>query len=184
MRAKAVRRKAFAWTAMAFAAVFYVIGLFVAVGDENDGFAVGLAMATMAFFFWTLAWDSTYRYTATHVSTTHFLVTTTVAWRDVTCIDNTAGLALELRDGTTLGSVSYGDSLIGAVTGNMTHRRAQSILRDAHQAATRPTDRRHRRPSGLVPRHSGFEWRRGLVAAAVIYSPILAVGALKALPLR
>ncbi|MFD4316796.1 hypothetical protein [Streptomyces sp. NPDC058548] len=171
MRAKAVRRKAFAWTTMAFAAAFYAFGLSVAGGEENDGFAVALTMATVAFFFWTLAWDSTYRYTATHVSTTHFLVTTTVAWRDVALIDSTTGLTLQLRDGTTLGSISYGGSLLGTFTGNITHRRARSILQDAHHAA-----RRQPGSSGPVPRHHDFEWRRGLVTAVVIYSPILAAG--------
>ncbi|MFI0929447.1 hypothetical protein ACH4TP_36850 [Streptomyces sp. NPDC021012] len=176
MRPKAVRRKTFAWTSMAFGAGFYAIGLFVALADENDGFGVGLAMATTALFLWTLGWDSTYRYTATHVSTTHFLISTAVAWQDVTRIDSTAGLALHLRDGTTLGSISYGDSVIGAVTGNITHRRAQTILRAAHHTATHPTDRRS--PPGPVPRHHGFAWRRGLVAAAVIYSPMLAASTL------
>lgn len=161
---------------MAFTVAFYVGGLLVALGDEHGGFGVGLVLATTALFLWAIGWDSTYRYTATHVSTTHFLVTTTVAWRDVAHVDSAAGLALRLRDGTTLGSVAYGDSLLGAFTGYVTHRGAQRILDDAHHATAR-------RPSGPVPRHHGFAWRRGLVAAAVIYSPILAIGALKTSPL-
>ncbi|MEU3480106.1 hypothetical protein ACI2LO_09440 [Streptomyces sp. NPDC033754] len=180
MHTKAVRRRTFAWTAMAFAVAFYASGLLVALGDEHGGFGVGLVLATMALFLWAIGWDSTYRYTATHVSTTHFLVTTTVAWRDVAHVDSAAGLALQLRDGTPLGSVAYGDSLLGAFTGYVTHRGAQRILDDAHHATTRPTGRR---PSGPVPRHHGFAWRRGPAAAAVIYSPILAIEALKTLPL-
>ncbi|MFD0074416.1 hypothetical protein ACFVIY_18470 [Streptomyces sp. NPDC127166] len=175
MHPTAVRRRIYAWPSMITAAAFYAAALSLETTQGDDGFRVGLALASFALFFWTIGWDSTYRYTTTHVSTTHFLLTSTVAWQDVSAVETDGGLYLALRDGQSLSSIAYGGSLLGTFTGYRTHQAPGTVLSDAHRAATRTSGRRASDPVRI---HRTLAWRRGLLATALTYTPVLTVAAL------
>ncbi|MFC8278305.1 hypothetical protein ACFUJR_38465 [Streptomyces sp. NPDC057271] len=156
---------------MAAAAVFYVLAMALAA-FEQDEFAPALVVAAFTLFFWLMGWNSAIRFTATHLFLTNVLVTSTVAWKDVAGVTVDDGLSIRLRDGRTLGSIAFGGSLIGAFTKYPTHQRARRILSEAHRSALL-----NGRGTGPVHLHTSLDWRRPLVAAAVLYVPLLIIRA-------
>ncbi len=165
---KVVRRPLFTWLPVTAGAASYACALWVPLARPQDESAPSLAIVTCAYFFWVLGWNSAIRYTATHLSITNLLVTSTVTWQDVAQVSLDEGLHIELRDGREVGSIAFGDSLIGAFTGYATHRRAYKLLRDAHGRAVQ---------GGVSERavhlRLSVEWRRPLAAAAAFYGPVL-----------
>jgi hypothetical protein len=98
--------------------------------------AFGAFVVTLVItFLWALGWHSAIRFTPTRVSVTKFLVTTSVAWADVTAVTIGYGLAIQLRDDSALKSVQFGGSLIGEFTRYPSYRPAASILRGALKLA-------------------------------------------------
>jgi hypothetical protein len=122
-------------------------------------------------FFWTLGWQSAIWFTATHVSVTNAVFTTTVAWADVTDVSIGDGLTIHLRDGKELGAIQFGGSLIGALTGYPTHQRARRMLQAAMKLAPHEATVR----TGPVQIATSVTWRPPLIAAAVVYASFLIV---------
>ncbi|MFJ9177111.1 hypothetical protein [Streptomyces sp. NPDC102360] len=175
MSNKTIRRPLFTWFPVTAGGVFYASAVGVAALMPQAGCAPPLLVTAMALFFWALGWNSTVRITPTHVSITNVVVTTTVAWRDVEQVTMDDGIGIHLRDGHEIGSIAFGGSLIGVFTRYPSHRRAYRLLQDAHRGAGR--GRRPRRAGDVELQHS-VDWRRLLVAAAVLYTPLLIVFAI------
>ncbi len=171
VRTEVVRRLSFTWFPMAAAVVFYAIAMALAA-FEQDEFAPAMVVAAFTLFFWLMGWNSAIRFTTTHLSLTNVLVTSKVAWKDVAGVTVDDGLSIQLRDGRTLGSIAFGGSLIGAFTKYPTHQRARRILSEAHLNAVHEG-----RDTGPVHLRSSLEWRRPLVAAVVLYVPLLVIRA-------
>jgi hypothetical protein len=129
-----------------------------------SAFFVALAIT----FLWTLAWHSAIRFTPTRVSVTNFLVTTSVAWADVTAVTISYGLAIQLRDGIVLKPVQFGGSVIGEFTKYPSYRPAVSILQDALELAGQETT-----STGPVQTVRSVSWRAPLLTAAVTYASLL-----------
>jgi hypothetical protein len=68
---------------------------------------LGLMGTVFVTLFWVLGWQTAIRFTDTHVSTTNFFSTATVAWSDVTDVTMTNGLSIRLRDGEELGNLQF-----------------------------------------------------------------------------
>ncbi|NML53920.1 hypothetical protein HHL19_32135 [Streptomyces sp. R302] len=156
---------------MTAAVVFYAIAMALAA-FEQDEFAPSLVVAAFTLFFWLMGWNSAIRFTATRLSLTNVLVTSTVAWKDVAGVTADDGLSIRLRDGRILRSIAFGGSLIGAFTKYPTHQRARRILSEAHRDALRDGS-----GAGPVRLHASLDWRRPLVAAAVLSIPLLVIRA-------
>lgn len=167
---KVVRRPLFTWFPVTAGVASYAFALWALIWRPEDGSSPALVFATAALFFWALGWDSAIRFTATHLSITNILVTSTVRWHDVARVELADGLHIELRDGREMGSIAFGGSLIGAFTGYPTHRRAHRLLREAHLKALQ------RGPGESDVRlRLSVEWRRPVAAAAAVYVPVLVV---------
>src|SRR5262249_36186487 len=119
-----------------------------------------------------LGWDSAIRSTADRLSVTNFLLTSTVEWTDVDQVTVENGLAITLRDGRTIGSIAFGSSLLGTLTGYRTHQRAFQLVRDTHLAALRV---RGGKGVGQVQLQRSFEWKRLLCAFVAVYGPLLII---------
>jgi hypothetical protein len=138
---------------------------------------LGLMGTVFVTLFWVLGWQTAIRFTDTHVSTTNFFSTATVAWSDVTDVTMTNGLSIRLRDGEELGNLQFGGSLIGDLTGYPTHRRAWRILHAAWQQA-QPQDAEGRykarsRSMAEVPVLTSMAWRQTVTAAVLIYASFM-----------
>ncbi|SDL03055.1 hypothetical protein [Streptomyces indicus] len=174
MRANVVRRPLFTWIGLTPAVGFYACAIYVAAFLPEDGYAPPLAIAAFTFFFWLLGWHSAIRFTATHLSVTNIVVTSTVEWSDVRRVIVHDGLGIELRDGRELGSIAFGGSLIGTFSGYPTYQTAYRTLQKARKKA------QHReRHGGPVRVRWSIDWRRQLTAAAAIYGPLLLLLALR-----
>lgn len=173
----AVRRRTFVSLALAMGVGGWLVPLLVFLVDPikvsliwSLALVPSLIFSLMVTFFWTLGWHSAIRYTATHVSVTNALFTTTVAWADVKEVDIDDGLTIHLRDGKELGSIQFGGSLIGALTGYPTHRRARRML----QAALKQAPQQDTAYAGPVQIARSVTWRPPTIAAAVVYASFLA----------
>ncbi|WP_159039566.1 MULTISPECIES: hypothetical protein [unclassified Streptomyces] len=169
------RRPAYWWFSVLAGVAFYGIALVVAspsVGEPTPAFVI----SGVVVFLWALGWDSSFRCTDSHVSSVNLLVTTTVPWADVQKVTLDGALAITLKDGEELGSVAFGGSLLGEMTGYRTHRRAFEELRRTHRKAR--AARRGDPYRGTVRRKVTFAWRRLLCAIAVVYVPLTVVAVL------
>ncbi|MEU6502521.1 hypothetical protein ABZ895_23525 [Streptomyces californicus] len=174
-KVRVFRRPAYWWFSVLAGVAFYGIALVVAspsVGEPAPAFVI----SGVVVFLWALGWDSSFRCTDSHVSSVNLLVTTTVPWADVQKVTLDGALAITLKDGEELGSVAFGGSLLGEMTGYRTHRRAFEELRSTHRKAR--ASRRGDPYRGTVRRKVTFAWRRLLCAIAVVYVPLTVVAVL------
>ncbi|GAA1275361.1 hypothetical protein [Streptomyces aureus] len=174
MQANVVRRQLFTWFSMTAGVGFYACAVGVASFLPDAGYAPPLVIAASTLFFWLLGWHSAIRFTATYVSITNILVTSTVAWQDVAQVTVSDGLCIQLRDGREIGSIAFGGSLIGGFSGYPTYQKACKALRNARKNARHSGKR-----DGPVHLRWSVDWRRQLAAAALIYAPLLIVLAVR-----
>ncbi|MFB7364727.1 hypothetical protein [Streptomyces hydrogenans] len=168
-RPTVLRRRSYTWFPVVSGAGFYVAAIALPL-EHGDGFASAILLTGISYFCWLIGWNSSFRFTRTHVSVTNVLVTTTADWRDVAGVDIEGGLAGLLRDGRSLDSIAFGGSLIGEFTGYRTHRRACRLLRQGWWGAGPG-----RRGKGPVPVRTSVEWRRALAIATALYVPVVLV---------
>ena len=137
------------------------------------GSLAGAAFVMTLFitFFWLMGWQSAIRLTDTHVAVTNVLITRVVVWDDVSGVTIGNGLTIHLRDGKTLGSIQFGGSLIGEITGYPSHRRARTILREALQRAREAGTVR----TGPVQIATSLTWLPPLFVVAAVYTSFLVV---------
>lgn len=171
---RAVRRRAFVCAGLVPAFGFWLFMMVVMIDGPRRAngvadLAFGAFLVTLVItFLWLLGWHSAIRFTPTRVSVTNFLVTTSVAWADVTAVTIGYGLAIHLRDGSALKSVQFGGSLIGGFTKYPSYRPAASLLQDALRLAEHETT-----STGAVRTVRSVSWRAPSLAAAVTYASLL-----------
>jgi hypothetical protein len=172
---RVVRRRAFVCLGLVLAVGFWMLMMGVMIeGPHGINGVADLAfgafvMTLLITFLWALGWHSAIRFTPTRVSVTNFLVTTSVAWADVTAVTIGYGLAIQLRDDSALKSVQFGGSLIGQFTKYPSYRPAASILRGALKLAGQEETTR----TGPVQIARSVSWRAPLLVATAIYASLL-----------
>ena len=164
----ALRRPMFSWFPLAFAAGFWG-GFTVMLATQDEAWVAMPLFALLCAFLWALGWGNALRYSATHVSVTNGIVTSRVAWTDVQRVSGEGGLSIHLADARVLGSVQYGGSLLGEITGYRSYQSAVEALAAAHLHATGG----HRVPPGHVHVEETWWWRPPLLATALFFVSFL-----------
>lgn len=164
-----LRRPLFSCFVLTLAAGFWLAFCIMLVVGRDDVWVGMLIFSPACAFFWALGWGNAVRYTPTHLSITNGLVTSRVAWTDVQRVSGEDGLTIHLADSRVMGSIQYGGSVLGEITGYPTYRSAVEALTAAHLEATGG----RRVPPGYVHVEEHWWWRPPLLATALFLASFL-----------
>ncbi|MEV7802808.1 hypothetical protein AB0O28_07655 [Microbispora sp. NPDC088329] len=101
------------------------------VHNLADVLVFSLIMGESSFVIWLLAWHSKIRATPRSLFVDNFLVVHEIPWQHVKDIALGNGIFVVLDDGTAIGSLQFGGSVLGGITGYPTFRRPLRRLRQA-----------------------------------------------------
>jgi hypothetical protein len=119
-------------TAVGVLGVLVPCGIFagVCLGAPNASDPVGAVIITLfAWFFWLIGWHSAVRMDAAGVVVDNVFGRHAIPWSALEAIEVSGGLTFRLRDGTSVGSLMYGGSLIGQLLGYPYYRRVAARMR-------------------------------------------------------
>lgn len=148
-----------------------------ALAQPARGNAIGaIAISAVLWVLWLLGWWSKVTITRSGVTVDNICVRQFIAWDDLADISYQGGIAFELKDGTKSGTLCYGGSLAGAITG---YRGLQRIRDDILAAR----DRLAASPAGDPEPHHHQRRRRLAVTwwPALIYLALFETAALIAM---
>jgi len=95
-----------------------VIGMAVMVAnDVQDLFAAAIVVSLFAYLFWLVGWHSAVRLGRDGVIVDNLLVRHVIPCEELAEIGVGGGLVFRLRDGQRVGSVMFGESVIGEILG-------------------------------------------------------------------
>jgi hypothetical protein len=119
-----------------------------ALASPSVGNAVGAAVvASVLWVLWLLGWWSKVVIGPDGVTVDNVIVRHVIPWERLRDIRAEGGLTFELTDSTIVGSLSYGGSLAGAITGwrSMRRVREQMLAARSVQAEDAPPPHHERR---------------------------------------
>ncbi|MEZ0077456.1 hypothetical protein [Planotetraspora sp. GP83] len=117
------------------------------VHNLADALVFSLILGGSSFVIWLLAWHSKIRATPDALFVDNFLVVHEVPWPQVKEIVLENGILVVLDDDTVIGSLQFGGSVLGGITGYRTFRRPLRRLQQAlatykHAGTTEACERR------------------------------------------
>ena len=110
------------WPIFAFGNVIHSIG---------DVFIPGIAFGGIAFLIWAISWRSSIRIADEALIVCNVFFVHEIPWTGVRDILQNEGIKIVLDDGEIIGSVQFGGSLLGAMTGYPTYKRPTERLKQA-----------------------------------------------------
>jgi hypothetical protein len=113
-----------------------------------------IGFAAFVYFFWLLGWHSAVRLGRRGMVVDNLLVRHMIPWDSLEFIGVGSGLIIRLRDGTTVGSLMYGGSLLGQLLGYRYTRKVAAKMnaaREELQAAMRSSSTSCQRLPFLLP---------------------------------
>lgn len=116
------------------ALVFPMIFIGDVVHNIGDALFVGLIFGACALVVWSLSWRSSVRVSENGITLCNVFFVHEIPWSAVEKFVLSEGIKIELRDGEFVGSVQFGGSLLGAITGYPTYKRSFERLKEAHKA--------------------------------------------------
>lgn len=120
----------------------------VLVNKTQGIFGGAVIFAAFAYFFWLIGWQSAVRIRSSGIVVDNLLVRHCASWQEISEIQAGNGLEIRLRDGRRLGSLTFGGSIIGLVTGYRYTRAIAAKMRTARDELT-PSETGS--SSGLAP---------------------------------
>ncbi|MBD3142607.1 hypothetical protein [Microbispora bryophytorum] len=96
-----------------------------------DALVFSLILGESSFVIWLLAWHSKIRATPRGLFVDNFLVVHEIPWHHVKDIVLENGILVVLDDDTVIGSLQFGGSVLGGITGYPTFRRPLRRLQQA-----------------------------------------------------
>ena len=123
----------FCLLACAGLAAFFVVACFSKPNDSDPLGAVILSIFT--YFFWLMG-RSSVRMNNEGVIIDSFLIRTRIPWSDLADISVGYGLEFRFRSGGKAGSIMYGGSLLGKLTGDRYLKRVAARMQDARKEIT------------------------------------------------
>ncbi len=132
------RKAALSVFASAGIAVAVAVMAAMVANDVQDLFAGAIVVSLFAYLFWLVGWHSAVRLSRNGVSVDNLLLRHVIPWDELAEIGVGNGLVFRLRDGTRIGSVMYGGSVIGAILGYRYTRKVAARMnatRDAIRAS-------------------------------------------------
>lgn len=140
---------AFAWLMMLVLAIIVLVLALRPGGAVSDIFFGTIIFAIGTYVLWLVA-SSAVRINREGVIVDNFLLRHVIPWQQLSGIAIGYGLEIRLRDGAKIGSIMYGGSLLGALTGN----------RLAGQACARMNAKRKEILSSGIPPEGNGPYRR------------------------
>jgi hypothetical protein len=134
-RCQIVFRKG-ALTVFSLAGSLAVTAIFVVVAFKvpRPGlFGGALIFVGCTYGVWLIGWHSAVRIYPEGVIVDNVLVRHVIPWGELAKIDAQAGLEFRLRDGTVVGSIMYGGSLLGAMLGYRYTRGVAARMQEARK---------------------------------------------------
>lgn len=106
----------------------------MAARDLSDAFFAPVIFSGFQVFFWSIAWRSSIRVGRGGLKVRNMFYVTEVPWAMVREIALDNGLEIVLKDDSVIGSIHFGGSVIGAITGFPTYRSSVQKLQRAHRS--------------------------------------------------
>lgn len=123
----------------------------VALTHPAVGTAVGAAVvASVLWMLWLLGWWSKVVIGPDGVRVDNVMLRHVIPWEQLRDIRAQGGLTFELTDGTSVGSLSYGGSLAGALTGWRGMRRVREQMLAARPVPAADTVPAHHERRSLI----------------------------------
>ncbi|GII33858.1 hypothetical protein Pmi06nite_73000 [Planotetraspora mira] len=88
-----------------------------------------LILGAMVFTIWLVTWRSSIRATPDALSVYNALLVHEIPWKEIREIELEDGIKIVLKSGKRVGSVAYGGSLLGSITGYPSYKKAVQRLR-------------------------------------------------------
>jgi hypothetical protein len=121
-------------TAFSVAGAVFIVVIFAVAAfaiKQASIFWVALIFTGGAYFFWLLGWQSAVRVTTSGVIVDNLLVRHVVPWNALSEVGVRSGLAVRLKDGTIVTSLTFGGSLIGVMLGYRYTRGVAARIKEA-----------------------------------------------------
>ena len=130
-------------SAIAAAGCFAFFIVTIVSRPTAQDFPGALIFSAFVYFFWLVGWQSSVRVVSAGVIVDNLLSRSFIPWRDISEIKGGNGLLIVTHSRERIGSLMYGGSIIGMLTGSRQSRAVASKIKDAQEklmAAGGPND--------------------------------------------
>jgi hypothetical protein len=103
----------------------------ISTGRTRGIFAGTVVCAVFAYFFWLIGWHSAVRICQNGIVVDNLLARHMIPWADLAEIGVEYGLMFRLHDGSKIGSIMYGGSVIGQLSSYPHARKVATSMRHA-----------------------------------------------------
>jgi hypothetical protein len=122
-------------SAIVIAGIFAAFLVMIISKLRASDFAGAVIFSGFVYFFWLIGWQSAVRVVKSGIIVDNLFGRNYIPWRDVAEIKGDNGLLIVTRSAGRVGSLMYGESLIGTFTGSRQSRAVAIKLKEAQQRA-------------------------------------------------
>jgi Bacterial PH domain len=132
-----VFRKPLFYTVAAIASGGCFSALVAAAVSKPNGstFFGAVVLSAFIYFFWAIGWQSSVRVGNDGVIVDNLFTRHFIPWHDLSEVRGENGLLLVTRGGEKIGSLMYGGSIIGVLTGSRQSRAVASKIKSVQERA-------------------------------------------------